>query len=100
MDLSLWHAAKNTIKGEWAKLCELTPFIAELASRESHSKAEQTLRSQITSLLWSSHADFDIIPAPCLDSSLLVTGTRAGTLMLFRLKPSSIISTRLTQKKV
>jgi hypothetical protein len=64
MDLSLWHTAKNTIKGEWAKvwnftrfstvtdvaqLCELTPFIAELASRESHSKAEQTLRSQITS---------------------------------------------------
>ncbi|KAJ7881179.1 transcription factor IIIC subunit delta N-term-domain-containing protein [Mycena leptocephala] len=90
MDLSLWHAAKNTIKGEWAKLCELTPFIAELASRESHSKAEQTLRSQITSLLWSSHADFDITPAPCLDSSLLVTGTRAGTLMLFRFKQSSL----------
>ncbi|KAJ7851587.1 hypothetical protein B0H13DRAFT_2085377, partial [Mycena leptocephala] len=90
MDLSLWHAAKNTIKGEWAKLCELTPFIAELASRESHSKAEQTLRSQITSLLWSSHADFDIIPAPCLDSSLLVTGTRAGTLMLFRFKRLSL----------
>ncbi|KAJ7851579.1 hypothetical protein B0H13DRAFT_2085318, partial [Mycena leptocephala] len=90
MDLSLWRAAKNTIKGEWAKLCKLTPFIAELASRESHSKAEQTLRSQITSLLWSSHADFDIIPAPCLDSSLLVTGTRAGTLMLFRFKQSSL----------
>lgn len=65
MDLSLWHSTKNTFKGEWAKvryveafhaaaidlvqLCDVTPFIAELASREPHSKAEQTLRSQITS---------------------------------------------------
>ncbi|KAJ7663818.1 transcription factor IIIC subunit delta N-term-domain-containing protein [Mycena polygramma] len=88
MDLSLWHAAKNTIKGEWAKLCEVTPFIAELACQEPHSKTEQTLRSQITSLLWSSHADFDITPTPCLDSSLLVTGTRAGTIILFRFNRS------------
>ncbi|KAJ7249546.1 transcription factor IIIC subunit delta N-term-domain-containing protein [Mycena haematopus] len=90
MDLSLWHAAKNSIKGEWAKLCEVTPFIAELASREPHSSAEQTIRSQITSLLWSSHADFDITPTPCIDSSLLVTGTRAGTLMLFRFRDSAL----------
>ncbi|KAJ7308537.1 transcription factor IIIC subunit delta N-term-domain-containing protein [Mycena albidolilacea] len=90
MDLSLWHAAKNTIKGEWAKLCEVTPFIADLASREPHSNAEQTIKSQTTSLLWSSHADFDVTPAPCVDSSLLVTGTRAGTLMLFRFKDASL----------
>ncbi|KAJ6580956.1 putative zinc-finger of transcription factor IIIC complex-domain-containing protein [Mycena capillaripes] len=90
MDLTLWRAAKNTIKGEWAKICQATPFITELASWEPHSKAEQTLRSQITSLLWSSHADFDLTPAPCLDSSLLVTGTRAGTLMLFRFKESAL----------
>ncbi|KAJ7669205.1 hypothetical protein DFH06DRAFT_1468843 [Mycena polygramma] len=60
MDISLWHAAKDTIKGEWAKLCEVTPFIAELACQEPHSRTEQTDRSQITSLLWSNHADFDI----------------------------------------
>ncbi|KAF8166560.1 transcription factor IIIC subunit delta N-term-domain-containing protein [Mycena galopus ATCC 62051] len=90
MDLSLWHAAKNSMKGEWAKLCDATPFIAELAAQEPYSTTEQTLRSQITSLLWSSHADFDLTPAPCIDSSLLVTGTRAGTLRLFRFKDSSL----------
>ncbi|KAJ7777231.1 putative zinc-finger of transcription factor IIIC complex-domain-containing protein [Mycena metata] len=90
MDLSLWHAAKNTIKGEWAKLCEATPLIIELISRGPHSKVEQTLRSQITCLLWSTHADFAITPSPCLDSSLIATGTRAGTLMLFRFKDSSL----------
>ncbi|KAJ7780218.1 transcription factor IIIC subunit delta N-term-domain-containing protein [Mycena maculata] len=90
MDLSLWHTPKNTIKGEWVKLCDVTPFIAELASREPHCAAEQTLRSQITGLLWSTQAEFDITPAPCLDGSLLVTGTRAGTLMLFRFENSAL----------
>ncbi|KAJ7708915.1 transcription factor IIIC subunit delta N-term-domain-containing protein [Mycena rosella] len=77
MDLSLWHTPKNTMSGEWVKLCDITPF------------TEQTLRSQIISMAWSSHADFDISPAPRLNTSLLVTGTRAGTLMLFRYNPSA-----------
>ncbi|KAJ6485623.1 transcription factor IIIC subunit delta N-term-domain-containing protein [Mycena sanguinolenta] len=89
MDLSLWRAAKNSTKGEWAKFFEVTPFIAELVSLKSPlSTAEQTIRSQITSVLWSSHANFDMTPAPCVDSSLLVTGTRAGTVMFFRFKDS------------
>ncbi|KAJ7173510.1 hypothetical protein C8R46DRAFT_1083033 [Mycena filopes] len=84
-------AAKNTIKGEWAKICEATPLIAELISTLGpYSKTEQMLRSQISSLLWSSHADFALSPAPCLDSSFLATGTRAGTIMLFRFKHSSL----------
>ncbi|KAJ6485661.1 hypothetical protein C8R45DRAFT_930763 [Mycena sanguinolenta] len=108
MDLSLWRAAKNSTKEEWAKFFEVTPFIAELASLESPlSTAEQTIRSQITSeafvspltsliliyvigVLWSSHADFDMTPAPCVNSSLLVTGTRAGTVMFFRFKDSAL----------
>ncbi|KAF7371057.1 hypothetical protein MSAN_00740000 [Mycena sanguinolenta] len=88
MDLSLWRAAK---KFHERRMGQVTPFIAELASRESAlSTAERTIRSQITSVLWSSHADFDITPAPCVDSSLLVTGTRAGTAMLFRFKDSAL----------
>ncbi|KAJ7498004.1 transcription factor IIIC subunit delta N-term-domain-containing protein [Mycena galericulata] len=105
MDLTLWHTTKNTIKGEWAKvcdaafpiaavdpgqLCDVTPFITELSSREPHSKVEQVLRSQIASLLWSPQAEFDISPAPCVDGSLLVTGTRAGTLMFFRFADSAL----------
>ncbi|KAJ7476199.1 hypothetical protein FB451DRAFT_1246153 [Mycena latifolia] len=76
MDLSLWHTPKNTIRGEWVKLYEAMPFTAELTSQEPYSKAEQTIRSQITSLSWSSHADFDVSPAPRLNGSLLVTGAR------------------------
>ncbi|KAJ7483210.1 transcription factor IIIC subunit delta N-term-domain-containing protein [Mycena latifolia] len=90
MDFSFWHTPKNTIRGEWVKLYEATPFIAELTSQEPYSKAEQTIRSQITSLSWSSHADFDVSPAPRLNSSLLVTGTRAGTLMFLRFKNSAL----------
>ncbi|KAJ6568281.1 transcription factor IIIC subunit delta N-term-domain-containing protein [Mycena vulgaris] len=90
MDLSLWHTPKNMISGEWIKLCDVTPFIAELTSLDPHSKDEQTIRSQITSMSWSSHADFGISPAPRLNSSLLVTGTRAGTLMFFRFKNSAL----------
>ncbi|KAJ7132371.1 transcription factor IIIC subunit delta N-term-domain-containing protein [Mycena epipterygia] len=90
MDLSLWHTAKNTMKGEWVKLYEATPFIAELTPSEGYTETEQTIRAQITSLLWSSHADFDVTPGPCLNSSLLVTGTRAGTLILWRFENSAL----------
>lgn len=90
MDLSLWHTPRNTISGEWVKLCDVTPYITELISQEPHSKTEQTIRSQITSLSWSSHADFAVSPAPRINSSLLVTGTRAGSLMFFRFENSAL----------
>ncbi|KAJ7653018.1 hypothetical protein B0H17DRAFT_1101093 [Mycena rosella] len=77
MDLSLWHTPKNMMSGEWVKLCDITPF------------TEQSLRSQIISMAWSSHADFVISPAPRLNTSLLVPGTRAGTLILFRYNPGA-----------
>ncbi|KAK7031634.1 transcription factor IIIC subunit delta N-term-domain-containing protein [Favolaschia claudopus] len=83
MDVSLWHAVKDRIKGEWLKICEVTPLIMEFVSRESHSKTEQTLRSQVTSLLWSSHADFGATRASSV-------GTRGGTLILLRYKNSSL----------
>ncbi|KAJ7233033.1 transcription factor IIIC subunit delta N-term-domain-containing protein [Mycena rebaudengoi] len=86
MDLSFWCPTKNSIKGEWIKICVATPFITDLISQESLSKAAHTLRAQITSICWSSQADFDADPSPLLDASLFVTGTRAGTLMFFRFK--------------
>ncbi|KAJ7095472.1 transcription factor IIIC subunit delta N-term-domain-containing protein [Mycena crocata] len=90
MDLSLWHTTKSPIRGEWVKLYEVTPFILELTSANAHSKAEQTVRSQVTTVSWSSHADFGVTPSPCLNGSLLATGTRGGTLMLFRFDNSAL----------
>ncbi|KAJ7279612.1 hypothetical protein C8J57DRAFT_1502255 [Mycena rebaudengoi] len=49
MDLSFWCPTKNSIKGEWIKICVATPSITDLISQESLSKAAHTLRAQITS---------------------------------------------------
>ncbi|KAF7289099.1 hypothetical protein HMN09_01358100 [Mycena chlorophos] len=90
MDLSLWHSVKNTITGEWVKMCDVPPLIAEVEAPPSRSEDEKILRSQMTCLSWSPHADFDVWPAPSLDSSFLATGTRAGTVNLFRFTGSSL----------
>ncbi|KAJ6616962.1 transcription factor IIIC subunit delta N-term-domain-containing protein [Mycena sp. CBHHK59/15] len=91
MDLSLWRTAKNGIKGEWVKLCEATPQIVAAACASHTTAAQQTLRAQMTCILWSGQADFATVgPVPCVDSSLLVTGTRAGTLMFFRFRSSTL----------
>nr|GAT56547.1 predicted protein [Mycena chlorophos] len=90
MDLSLWHSVKNTITGEWVKMCDVPPLIAEVEAPPSRSEDEKILRSQMTCLSWSPHADFDVCPAPSLDSSFLATGTRGGTVNLFRFTGSSL----------
>lgn len=35
-------------------------------------------------IAWSSQADFNVVPAPALDASLLAVGTRAGILFFLR----------------
>ncbi|KAJ7065359.1 transcription factor IIIC subunit delta N-term-domain-containing protein [Mycena amicta] len=90
MDLSLWHSVQNTVTGEWVKICDVPPLITEAAAPDTRSADAKTLRSQTTCLLWSTQADFDTWPAPCLDSSFLATGTRAGTVNLFRFARSSL----------
>ncbi|CAA7270424.1 unnamed protein product [Cyclocybe aegerita] len=68
MDLNLWTATKNYLKGEWIKF--------------RLSKLRHT--SQIVCIEWTPQVDFGITPTPCLDASLLVLGSRAGYLTFLR----------------
>ncbi|KAG6825120.1 hypothetical protein H0H93_001145, partial [Arthromyces matolae] len=47
MDLSLWAASKNCLKGEWVKVCEVTPFLLETFA-ENATQTMQALQAQIT----------------------------------------------------
>ncbi|KAK0457870.1 transcription factor IIIC subunit delta N-term-domain-containing protein [Desarmillaria tabescens] len=85
MDLSLWSASKNSIQGEWIKVFDTTPFLVDLVSNGVPATGlPQLLQAQITSIAWSSQADFAITPAPCIDASLLAAGSRSGTVCLLR----------------
>ncbi|KAG6909755.1 hypothetical protein DXG01_015471 [Tephrocybe rancida] len=86
MDLTLWTAAKNCLKGEWIKVCEVTPFLLETFAGDTTSAGQtaQALNSQITCISWSPQADFGLIPTPHVDGSLLIAGNRAGSLVLLR----------------
>ncbi|KAG6888595.1 hypothetical protein C0995_007114 [Termitomyces sp. Mi166 len=53
MDLTLWTASKNCLKGEWIKV----------------------------GMTWSPRADFGLTPTPPVDGSLLIVGNRAGSLV-------------------
>lgn len=93
MDLTLWTAAKNCLKGEWVKVYEVTPFLLDLfASNDGQaSAAAQVLNAQIVSVAWSSQPDFGLIPSPIVDGSLLVAGSRAGSLIFLRFQPDQTI---------
>ncbi|KAJ7230497.1 transcription factor IIIC subunit delta N-term-domain-containing protein, partial [Mycena pura] len=98
MDLSLWHTVSNAVSGAWVKFCEVTPLVIQLATREPCSTAERTVRSQTVCLVWSPHADFNVVPAPSLNSSLLVTGMRAGTLMLVNLTLEHVVTVEVSDE--
>ncbi|KAF5383668.1 hypothetical protein D9615_003786 [Tricholomella constricta] len=51
MDLTLWTAAKNCLKGEWIKIHEVTPFLLKTFAGDSSPAGQtfQALKSQITS---------------------------------------------------
>ncbi|KAF9025353.1 hypothetical protein BDZ89DRAFT_953917 [Hymenopellis radicata] len=83
MDLTLWGAAKNAIHGEWVKIFEVTPFLVSMQDK-SQEAIRRLLQAQIASVTWSGQARFGLSPAPCIDASLLVTGSRAGTLCFLR----------------
>ncbi|KIJ96924.1 hypothetical protein K443DRAFT_133983 [Laccaria amethystina LaAM-08-1] len=78
MDLTLWAAGKNYLKGEWPKAADVTPFLLE-----THP-SEDILKSQIVSMAWTPFADFNVCPTPLVNSSFLVTGSRAGSITLLR----------------
>uniref|UniRef100_A0A0W0F4A6 Transcription factor IIIC 90kDa subunit N-terminal domain-containing protein n=1 Tax=Moniliophthora roreri TaxID=221103 RepID=A0A0W0F4A6_MONRR len=85
MDLSIWMATRNALKGEWIKVVDVTPILLSIyAPDPSRATTTQTLCAQIISITWSSPADFALQPTPNIDTSLLVAGTRAGSLLFFR----------------
>ncbi|KAJ6598219.1 putative zinc-finger of transcription factor IIIC complex-domain-containing protein [Mycena vulgaris] len=88
MDLTLWTAGRNGLKGEWIKIYDVTPFLLEHFENEVNEI--RALKSQVLSIKWSQQADFGIRPTPLNNGSLLVTGNRAGMLMFLRYRDSSV----------
>ncbi|KAK1231488.1 hypothetical protein PQX77_005399 [Marasmius sp. AFHP31] len=46
MDLSLWRATKNALKGEWIKILDIPPILLETFD-SSPASLHQTLSSQV-----------------------------------------------------
>ncbi|KAJ7182836.1 putative zinc-finger of transcription factor IIIC complex-domain-containing protein [Mycena crocata] len=88
MDLTLWAAGRNCMKGEWVKIFDVTPFLLDHFSHEGN--AVRALKSQVISIKWSQQADFGLNPTPVENGSLLVAGTRAGMLLFLRYRDSSV----------
>ncbi|TFK36254.1 transcription factor IIIC subunit delta N-term-domain-containing protein [Crucibulum laeve] len=99
MDLTLWTAAKNCLKGEWIKIYDITPFLLETYSPSSSASSvsmsdnmtNQTLKAQVVSILWTPQPDFGVSPTPGINGSLLIAGSRAGTLILLRYKENQTV---------
>lgn len=83
LEVTLWGAAKNHLRGEWKKLYDITALLKELPSDQMHPTGN-TLCEQVLCICWSPQARFDIVPTPSLDWSLLATGTRGGTVSFFQ----------------
>ncbi|KAJ3807069.1 transcription factor IIIC subunit delta N-term-domain-containing protein [Lentinula aff. lateritia] len=76
MDLTLWIAGKNAVKGEWKKIaCVTTMLLDHFMKDTSLSATANTIAAQ---------PNFALSPAPGLDNSFLVCGNRAGTLLFIR----------------
>ncbi|KAF9460559.1 transcription factor IIIC subunit delta N-term-domain-containing protein [Collybia nuda] len=83
MDLSLWTPDKDRLRGKWTKIQDVMPLLrAPFSQEQAYSTAKRALQAQTTSIAWSTQADFNIVPAPALDASLLAVGTRGGILFL------------------
>ncbi|THU78751.1 hypothetical protein K435DRAFT_973415 [Dendrothele bispora CBS 962.96] len=93
MDLTLWTAGKNALKGEWIKNFDVTPFLIEnFIKDESKTRTENTLTAQIICIAWSPQADFGLKPTPTtLNASVLVGGNRAGSLVFMRYNRDSTL---------
>ncbi|KAG6374829.1 transcription factor IIIC subunit delta N-term-domain-containing protein [Boletus reticuloceps] len=77
MEVSLYAAGKNHLKGEWINIQDVTAYLLD------HSRLEQI---DETSWILGIQPVWGIYPAPLVDASILALGTRAGTVKLFRFK--------------
>ncbi|KAE9399582.1 hypothetical protein BT96DRAFT_993904 [Gymnopus androsaceus JB14] len=104
MDISVWAmtlspsnvtpdagcilAVKNSLKGEWKKITNVTNVLLELFMQdESFSSTAGTIAAQTLCIAWSTQAKFLLSPEPELDASLLVCGNRAGDLIFIKYHP-------------
>ncbi|KDR79253.1 hypothetical protein GALMADRAFT_93153 [Galerina marginata CBS 339.88] len=90
MDVNLWAAGKNYLKGEWVKISDVTPCLLNYVASSDDVKmtTASVLRAQTTCIEWTPQADFGLSPSPTthLDASLLVLGSRAGVVTFLRHK--------------
>ncbi|KAJ3913013.1 putative zinc-finger of transcription factor IIIC complex-domain-containing protein [Lentinula edodes] len=99
MDLTLWIAGKNALKGEWKKItCVTTMLLDHFMKDTSLSATANTLAAQVLCIDWSSQPNFALSPAPGLDNSFLVCGNRAGTLLFIRFVYTSFNKINLEYK--
>ncbi|KAK7056379.1 hypothetical protein VNI00_002933 [Paramarasmius palmivorus] len=85
MDLSLWMPTKNALRGEWMKILDVTPILVnKYVPGPSQVTAVQILSAQVISMTWTPPADFTLQPTPNIDTSLLIAGNRAGSLIFMR----------------
>ncbi|PPQ96911.1 hypothetical protein CVT26_005897 [Gymnopilus dilepis] len=105
MDVNLWKAGKNYLKGEWSLASRLfstqvsnvtqTLFAHSAPRDEDKFDIASVLKAQTVcelfpgGLEWTPQADFGISPTPCVDGSLLVLGNRAGSLTFLRYRPGA-----------
>ncbi|KAJ3860643.1 transcription factor IIIC subunit delta N-term-domain-containing protein [Lentinula novae-zelandiae] len=75
MDLTLWIAGKNALKGEWKKV-----YIKWMSFFICGVTTDKLNNFFYLCIDWSSQPNFALSPAPGLDNSFLVCGNRAGTL--------------------
>ncbi|TEB30888.1 hypothetical protein FA13DRAFT_1754967 [Coprinellus micaceus] len=84
MDISLWKAGKNYLKGEWQRIVDVTPKLLSHFNHSVDRSTEEILQSQSTCMCWTSELDFGLVPHPPVDGSLLIVGSRAGSLAFLR----------------
>ncbi|KAH8104064.1 putative zinc-finger of transcription factor IIIC complex-domain-containing protein [Cristinia sonorae] len=96
MQVSFWTATKNHLTGIWTKVGEYDGSLHSLdSSNTTDGRLYNTLQAQVTSIAWSTQANFATIPAPNADYSLLALGSRAGTVRLARYFNGSDLQTCL-----
>ncbi|KAF9449875.1 hypothetical protein P691DRAFT_727240 [Macrolepiota fuliginosa MF-IS2] len=92
LDLSLWTATRNPLKGEWVKVFDVTPYLLERfqTTLPDQGQTAQTLRAQVVSICWSPQPDFGIAPVPGCNGSLLIAGNRGGGILFLRFARDSL----------
>ncbi|KAJ7574378.1 transcription factor IIIC subunit delta N-term-domain-containing protein [Mycena floridula] len=89
LDLYLYAASNDPLKGQWVKIHDVTKSLRSLFLEKKKSDSSMVLKTQVTSVAWTKQPEFGITPASRVDASILVIGTRAGSVLFLRYEPIS-----------